>query len=367
MNQQDQFEKENSLIFLYKLITEFGKINRDIKHHLGRELEVPRFVLTRGKTILGTWSKDSKKLCISEELVRNYEWGAVVHVLKHEVAHMIVSEIFNMNDGRSHGEAFSKACRIIGCSNRRCCSTEFLEGFAGVGNEQPIVAKIRKLMAKGQCEGASESEAETFMKKAQQMMDTYNLSNEDIIGMTKIFVKRPVGGLHERFPTWLWDLGHLVCKNYGVQNIRTYTYDRSSKQYCFLELFGEPHNVDIAEYVFHVVMAQGESLYEKYKKSERNSEHRLSKASFMKGLISGYSSTLKIAKNDIVHTNAESALISANDFMLKEKHRQAYPKMTTVKTAGPCGDGYWAGKRAGEGIVVRSGLKGSQSVKAIGN
>jgi predicted SprT family Zn-dependent metalloprotease len=370
MTREEKLESENSLIFLYQLISEFRKINNSIDRHLDKRLEMPRFVLKRGFSVLGMWSPKTRKLAISEELVRNYEWGAVVHVLKHEMAHMVVSEIFKLDDCRGHGEAFSKACKVVGCDNRRCCTKEFLAGFKGIGNESSVVTKIRKLMAKGQCEGATEAEAETFMKKAQSMMSIHNLTSVEVMGTEKVFVRRPVGGMHKRFPMWLFRLGDLVCSNYQVEQIRTYAYDRNGTFYRYLELFGEPHNIAVAEYVFHVVMSQGESLYEKHKKDPNRPKQwrKLTKASFMGGLIDGYCSTLSCSRADnvLAQTDEDTALILANDAILKERYSRQYPNVRQTSSSGPKGSGWGAGNKAGKGLNVRSGLNGSGGVRQIG-
>jgi predicted SprT family Zn-dependent metalloprotease len=369
MTSEEKFEQENSHIFLYQLMKEFNDANREIYYRLEKRLELPRFIMHRGHSRWGYWQPKTRKLSLSEDLVRNYEWGAVVHVLKHEMAHMIVSEIFKMDDCRSHGEAFSKACKVLGVDDRRCCSSSYLSGFKGIGNEDGVVGTIRKLMAKGQCTGASEAEAEAFMSKAQTLMSKHNISNMQVMGTEKVFVKRPVGGKHKRFPTWLWALGDLVSTNYNVQNIRTYCRNaRTGERYMYLELFGEPHNVDVAEYVFHVVMSQGESLYQKHKKdpNRRKGWGKLTKPAFMQGLIRGYKATLNEHRADEVVTDEETALLLADDAILNEKYRQAYPRMTNTKIAGPQGSGGAAGERAGSGINVRQGVKGGKGTLRIG-
>jgi predicted SprT family Zn-dependent metalloprotease len=369
MTSEEKFEQENAHIFLYKLMKEFNDINITVRDRLHKRLELPRFVLHRGHSRWGYWQPKTRKLSLSEDLVRNFEWGAVVHVLKHEVAHMIVSEVFNMDDCRAHGEAFSKACRVIGVDDRRCCSTGYLDGFKGINNESSVVTRIRKLMAKGQCDGASEAEAEAFMSKAQSLMQQHNVSNTQVMGTEKVFIKRPVGGKHKRFPSWLWRLGDLVSTNYNVQNIRSYCYNsRTGERYMYLELFGEPHNVDVAEYVFHVVMSQGEAMYNRYKKDPNRQRgfRKLTKPAYMAGLIRGYASTLDDHRDDEDISDEDEALLLANDAILKERYRRAYPRMTTTHRAGPRGDGGLAGERAGSGINVRAGVGSGKGTLRIG-
>jgi hypothetical protein len=360
MKTQKQVDTENFHIFLYRLMGEFNKVNNEINYHLRKRLPFPRFAVTRKKW--GEWDPDQNKLSLCEDLFRNFEWGAVIHVLKHEMAHMIVSELWDI-EGRPHGEAFKKACDVVGCDNRRCCSVDFLNGFNGKDHEDPIVSKIRKLMAKGQCESASEHEAEVFMAKAQKLMENHNITNTAVMGTDKLFVRRPVGGKHKRWPTWLWALGDLVCRNYNVDCIRySYFNHRDLNNYTTLELFGESHNVDVAEYVFHVVQRQAERLYEKHKKdpNRRRGYRKLSKASFMRGLMNGYSERLEEEKAENTFTEEQTAILLSNDRMLKEKFRKEYPNCRHSRVAGPRGDGIEAGAEASKNIRVDKGLNSSK-------
>jgi predicted SprT family Zn-dependent metalloprotease len=369
MEREKEIEQENAHLFLYQLMAEFEKANKEIFRHLNQKLVLPRFVAHSGSSYWGCWKPKMRKMSFSIDLMRNYEWGAVKHVLLHEMAHMIVGEIFHMEDGRSHGEAFAKACKVLGVDNRRCCSKDYLMGFKGKDGINPELTKIRKLMAKGSCSSATEAESHAFTVKAKSLMRKYNLSNRDVMGTDKLFIKRPVGGKYKRFPQWLHSLGHLVCDNYSVQYIQTYQRDpRSYEMYYFIELFGEPHNLEVAEYVFHVVQSQGEAAYLKHKNdpNRKRSYRKLSKPAFMKGVVKGYSSTLAKPEEDEVEDFEESALLSTDDQILKEKHRQAYDRMRTTRTAGYTGAGGYEGRAAGKGISVSTGVNGGSGSLRIG-
>jgi hypothetical protein len=364
----EDLKRENEDLLLYQLLSEFHQANKKIVHHLDRELMVPNFALICGSHPWGAWNSDKRCLKISVDLLHHFEWEAVVHVLRHEMAHMIVREIWH-EEGKAHGEAFKKACKVLDIDSRSCASPDFLSGFKGVGNESSVVNKIRKLMLKGQCGAATEAEAEAFIKKAQQLMSAHNLSNFDVLGADKVFVRRPVGGKHKRFPTWLWTLADLVSEHYGVQNIRAYTRDYDGVVYSYLELFGEPSCVDVAEYVFHVVMVRAEALYENHKRDgnrKRDRKRKLSKPAFMKGLVAGYRSTLDESKHEMEksYTDKQRSLVLANDKLLQEKYNEAYPQMKMVTHASK-GAGFKEGQEAGEGLVVAPSI-GADSFCLIG-
>jgi len=367
MDREKQIEQENAHLFLYQLIAEFEQANSQVRIHLGQKLQLPRFIAHQGKSYWGMWSPESRKLSFNIDLMRNYEWGAVRHVLLHEMAHMIVDEIFNMSEGRSHGEAFAKACKVLGVDNRRCCSKDFLISFRGKAGVNPELEKIRKLMAKGSCSSSTEAESHAFALKAKSLMKKYNLTNRDVMGMDKAFVKRPIGGKYRRFPHWLFALGNLICKHYSVEYIQTYVRDpRTYDMYYYIEIFGEPHNVDIAEYVFHVVQTKGEAMYLNHKNDPNRNRNRrkLSKPAYMEGVVDGYASTLEVPENNVSHL--EEALLLADDQILKEKMRQAYPRMRNSHSTFRTGSGGSEGMAAGRGISVSTGVGGSSSRARIG-
>src|SRR5258708_25540671 len=56
-------------------------------------LRAPTLELAGGRTTLGRWVPETRTLEISRSLVLEHPWGAVVEVLKHEMAHQYVHEI----------------------------------------------------------------------------------------------------------------------------------------------------------------------------------------------------------------------------------------------------------------------------------
>ena len=98
-----------------RLIDEFFIINRKIRLHTGKSLESPNFDITRDpKCLWGSWNDSERLLTISRRLLNHYPWEAVIETLKHEMAHMIVDEIFELKGAPSHGPDFARACEILG-------------------------------------------------------------------------------------------------------------------------------------------------------------------------------------------------------------------------------------------------------------
>jgi len=311
-------------------------------------------------------------MTFSSKLFRNFELGAFEYVLRHEIAHQIVSEIFDMDaHGISHGEAWERACKLVNIIPKRCSSSTFLSQFKG-SSKSDMVEKVSKLLIHGNDSGCTEHEAEAFMSKAKELMLRHDIVMGESDQTDRVFVKRPFGLNYKRFPAWMWTLGRLLESNYNVKNIRTYFY-KDDVKYLRLELFGEPSNLDIAEYVGHALMAQAEVLYDKFRKEralevktirERDGKNayigtKISKAAFMDGLLNGYSSTLRQSKKETLEkiTAEDGQVIPMYDSnLLKELHGKAYSNMTFTSTAGSCGAGRGAGMKAGKGMKLAKGV-----------
>jgi hypothetical protein len=83
-------------IWTNKLMAEFDRINDIVEINCKKRLKYPVFAITpdMGRW-WGMWHPDTRMLRLNEKLFRNFEWGAVQRVLRHEMGHMVVSEIFN--------------------------------------------------------------------------------------------------------------------------------------------------------------------------------------------------------------------------------------------------------------------------------
>ena len=376
------YEEDINLIWTMKLSSSFSKIQRKISIDTGKWLKAPNFSISHSVMKWGSWHPKTRIMTFSENLLRHYEWGAVEHVMKHEVAHQIVSEIFDMDCyGVAHGDAWKRACVMVDIEAKRCNSADFLSKFKGT-DVHPSVDKIRKLMAAAASDsGSTEAEAETALKKAQEIMIRYNISMMDVAGEEKVFVVRPFGPNFKSFPAWLWGLGDFLGNQYQVKNIRTWGPNGTKR----LELFGEPDRLDIAEYIGHAILNQGKLLFLQHKKEhnarmktdenyyrlntfekwdEKNGgykrvAHRLSERAFMEGLISGYSQKLAMNR-DTIKSKIESedgAIVPTYDHkLLQEMYGKSYPNLLNHKSAFSRGQGREAGREAGHNLRISKGV-----------
>jgi predicted SprT family Zn-dependent metalloprotease len=393
----EHFENDCDKVWLYRLRSSFYKIQGEVSRNSGKHLNEPIFDINPNiKHKWASWSPDERHMVFSATLLRNFEWAAVEHVMRHEVAHMIVSEIFGIDcHGVSHGSAFERACKIVNIEPSRCESATFLSSFKGT-ESAPMVEKVRKIIIKANDDAATEEEAELFMRKARELMLRHDIEMQDVVGSEKVWVRRPFGPLFNRWPAYMWRLGDLLSEHYHIKHIRTYGPNGTKR----LEIFGEPDKLDIAEYVGHALLNQAELLYDKYKKEVaaeraegiRNGSYtpapngwgkrKISKRAFMEGLIDGYSEKLRrdladakrrvgeeVAQEEkgMAYEPGDCAMVPTYDRrLMEEMYGKEYPNLVTHTCSGAYGMGRGSGRAAGSKLTLARGVnRGSNSGRLL--
>lgn len=368
-----------------KLFTSYDRINDEIFNHCKTYLTRPIFDINpMVNWKWGSWNPSDRILTLSLKLFRNFEWGAVEHVLRHEVAHQIVSEIFNMDCyGVAHGAAWERACAIVNIPAIRCDSAEFLSSFKS-SLDDSMTNKVKKLLVHANDQAVTEEEASIFMSKAKELMIRYDIDMKDIDINKRLFVSRPFGLNYKRWPSYLWSLGRMLSNHYNVECIRTYVYIHNVGMTHHLELFGEPSNLDIAEYVGYALLTQAERLYEEAKKEHQEIQRkqkiedkkngyytytrRFSKPAFMEGLINGYNSRLyqdkkeamKRVEKEYEEENGVKGIVPTYDSrLLHEMYGKAYPNKRNINIQSSRGEGRSAGNKAGQNLRLAKGVSRS--------
>jgi len=392
-NEYNEFFKDDiEQVWAKKLVAEFDTQNRlHVWRHLHSDLLEPTFAFTASTKNLGKWEYSIRTLSLSYELLRNYEWDAVVKVLKHEMAHMIVTDLWKdiSDKGMVHGHLFKKACKVMDVDSSRNQNVSELSSYE-LPKKDKMVSKIHKLFCLG--ESNHEAEAEAAIAKAHELMTRYNISMTDLPADKRLFVFRPVGGIYTKVPEYVKDIAGMVAIYYFVKHIyMMHDYNRSNYSRTsikrYIEFYGEPHNVDIAEYVFHFLILEGERQWKKFQKSDKYKKRfdyseddwdyneygrrkgKYSKVAFLEGFCSGFKSTLmathKKVKKEIDPTNKLPILV--NDPLLDEKYQKHYnPKNWNCGNGGSNGGGWGEGHSVGEGVRIRQGVtRGNSSVKML--
>src|SRR5580693_3386305 len=115
-------------------------------------LLAPTLELVALRATLGRWIPATRTMEISLPLVIEQPWGAVVEVLKHEMAHQYVHEVLRETSETPHGPAFRDVCARLGVDPRAAgmpspdsvASSDPAHADAG---EDKTVVRISRLLA----------------------------------------------------------------------------------------------------------------------------------------------------------------------------------------------------------------------------
>src|SRR4051812_37497962 len=126
----------------------------------------------------GLWDPQSRTLSLSTTLIETYDWEIVLEILKHEMAHQIVSEVFFSDD--AHGSDFQRACAKLGMADwaRRAeselaCPIHHWKEIASEESNERLLRRAEKLLALAT--SSNEHEAALAMQRVQEMYSKYNL------------------------------------------------------------------------------------------------------------------------------------------------------------------------------------------------
>jgi hypothetical protein len=335
-----------------------NKIFSAYKVYVSREpslslLKNPVFEIFDSERYLGQYTGgEVPKIRISKKILNDFGAGAIKHVMGHEIAHLISDKIFNMNDLKSHGESFKKACNMLGVKPSATITEDELDEFDIFENKKKnVILKIKKLIALS--ESSVESEANLALSKARELMLKYNIESISE-NKEEDYIIRPVGKTYKKIPTYIKEISNLVSEFYFVNVIITYRKNGRG-----FEFFGTKENLDIAEHIFCCLAYQCDMLWKKYLK-EKNNSGKYSKVSYLEGVVLGYKSKLKNNEEEI---KDKYSLIWYGDQLLQEMYRRQYPSARNVSyySCGRNGSGYDAGINDGKNLRISKGIGSENS------
>lgn len=329
----------------------------ELRDHLGTisKLRLPNFCISHTLTkTLGTWDRDKRMITISECLLLQGTWDDVVAVLKHEMAHQIVTEHFGVRNEDPHGKTFKKACNLLQIPSSACYTLSDLTHSP----QSNLLRKIEKLLALGQ--SSNLHEAESALSKAHELSLKYNVELHNKKKKSN-YALRLVGPMVKRTPPYLWRILGILEEFYFVKYIqrprRVHGSSNGHPQKVF-ELYGNVENLDMAEYVFYFLLNHGELEWRLYRKAHRLSNNKM-KVSFLKGMYSGFQVKLQNRHRELTE---QTALIWTGDCELDRFYRQRNPYIRKCKnTTRIDRKSHEAGHQVGEKLEIKPGLEEKQS------
>jgi hypothetical protein len=371
-----QFLNEINRIWFPKLIQIFRNANREIDNALGEELFMPNFNIMEMDRTWGLWDSVNDELSINQKLLRYYPWEAVEHVMRHEMAHMIVSDIWRADDVSPHGETFKRACNILNIPGDRCDSSTYLMAYGQT--DEKVVRKVKKLMALSTSSNVNESTS--AMAKAHALMRKHNVKDIYEDDERDIFISRPIGIIGKTVPQYVRSICAILEEFYFVKHIATYHREKSKRgfgyeKFRYVEIFGKPENLDLAEYVFHFLYNQGMSHWEEFKKEAKelgdDIKGTYSKQAYLEDFYLGYGRKLgnEKDKGEVEETETEAEamneVLSLAEDKLDDRYKKNYPNLVYRSTRGTTksgGDGYSSGNK----LKFRPGVGRGNRGRSIG-
>ncbi|MDE3270165.1 MAG: DUF2786 domain-containing protein [Pseudomonadota bacterium] len=334
-----------------QLLAEF----KQICYQFGIALIPPVIRIAPLRSAWGQWSPQPRMITIAQTLITDHPWHAVIEVLKHEMAHQMVSELHGSDE--QHGNLFRSCARQLGMSawamranfeiNTKIYSSELA---SLTSSDTPALRKVRKLLALATSN--EEHESSLALQKARELTLKHNLKSvgkdDDECVMHVINTKR------QRIRSEQLAICGLLTSHFPVYVILGNTYDaRAGVAQRTIELYGKPTDLKTAEYVYHYLLNQMR-LHWQAVKNRPDYRHNKCQRSYYRGLIAGFDAKLTANKT----RPQEHAVIVHLQAQAKCYADQRCPK--TQKTNSKAGyrsrQGYADGFTAGEQLELRKGV-----------
>lgn len=373
---KDNFEfKQESCRFRAAWLRQIEKAYQTLLWRKGIRLKAPvAFGLMKGQTVWGLWLEKDRRLLLSEELLLEYPWSAVLGILGHETAHQLVSDlvISEAKVGQlPHGSVFRRMGEFLGLDPfylgsvvnlKDSCPWPVREAAPFSNPGRRILEKVRKILALAG--SPVEAEAQAAMNAAARLMARYNLErleDPELQTGSAAYEYRQLNLNLRRIDQRLAWIVHILGHHYFVRAIFVPTYTpRTDTEGQDLELLGWPENVCLAEYVFHFLMERTESLWQDYRRTHRGGGLP-ARNSFFSGFLCSFDQKLSAAAGVKADLDGFSALVLARDQGLNVYFRRCHPHVTNIRSAGGrrfCLESSLAGAVAGRGLTLNMPVEG---------
>jgi hypothetical protein len=316
-----------------------------------RSLKRPVFALSDASGRFGRWIPEQRTIEISRRLLAEHGWGAVVEVLKHEIAHQYVDEVLCARDEAAHGPAFREVCRQRGFDARAAGAPD---APAAVGEER-VLDRVAKLLALA--ESPNVHEAQAAMNAAQRLMLKYNLQ-AIASGRAGSHGFRHIGRATGRVSESERILAAILGDHFFVEVIWVPVWrPLEGRRGSVLEVCGTPENLEMAEYVHSFLTHTAERLWREYKR-ERRIASNAKRRTFVAGVMTGFRLKLEQQRN----SDTKQGLVWLGDRALHDYFRARHPRVRWTRYgATRRSDAYAHGQEAGKRIVLHRGVSTGSS------
>lgn len=329
-------------------------------HHRIR-LFTPVIVIRPLISRLGSYDHNLRTITIAEELVQKHSWQIVLEVLKHEMAHQIVAEIYQSDD--LHGALFLQACERLGMEEWAKRASMTLPGPADAsatdGDSENITRRIQKLLALA--DSPNQHEALLAMQKVHELIERYNVA--------EISAERPsnfgtllIEPKRKRIEAYQAKIASILSAHYFVQIVYSSLYDAKDLcEYKVIEILGTSKNVQFAEYVYWFLHNNLRIFWNDYRANHALKGPR-SRNSFYLGVLNGFEDKLcamREARADAVAKPRENAPLVVAERKLEGFVAYKHPRLYSMSSRRSFFDDktYRDGKKQGQQLNLHQGIQ----------
>ena len=348
----------------------------DICYQYRVRLIPPILTINSNTKQLGCWAAADRTLSLSHFLIAKHPWSLTLQVLKHEMAHQIVSEIYGQDD-TGHGPLFKKACTCLGLdapfTRASADLTEGLEALpsttATTEQGRLIIEKVRKLLALGGSD--NEHEAALAVQRAGELLARYRL-DFDALAVDQGLIHRTINTGQQTLPIHRKSICTLLETCFGVRVICASLYEPHAEvSFKTIELLGREEQVAIAEHCYHFLENRLQTLWEKNRHGFSGNS-RIAKKSYYLGLLAGFREVLEQSHIPSTAQNGSQPPPTALPMLREEQQLDdfvaiRFPRLRRMRRQGSTmyRDAYQEAVTAGREITLHRPMDGGQEIRLL--
>jgi len=360
-------ENQNDNIYKTVLLTrQLAAEYEDICWRYKLDLVPAGIEISEMKTYQGYWDAENRTIKISRQLIEKYTWDVTVNILKHEIAHQIVTEVFKIHDG--HGKLYEKACDRIGVPYEfRSAAGDIPKVWKEIDQKKDpknikLLEKVEKLLSLAQSK--NENEATLAMQKANEIIRKYNLTRDSECNPSE-YTYVIINHKKKRIERYQKNICSVLSEFFFVNHVYSYLYDGVKlTTYKTIELIGTRENVMIAEHVYYFLVNELEFLWKDYKVITSSTQKN--KNSYFLGVLKGFKEKLSQQERETRQepgNNGESHETTSLQVLLKDAGlakfmKQRFPRLHTMgrQTMRINTEAYSDGKKKGRKLTLHKAV-----------
>ena len=332
------------------LLRELGRCWRELNHGFFKgALRPPLMRLIDSQQLLGRWDRSLRTIELSRRFVLDANWGSVIEVVKHEMAHQYVHEVLGAVEETAHGPAFRQLCERIGVD--RSASGLPSSSDADNGERQRVLRRVADLLALAK--SPNRHEAENAAAVAQRLMLKHNIALSQEPGRLD-YGFRHLGEPKGRIQESEHILAAIIAEHFFVEAIWVPGYRvLDGKRGSLLEICGSRENLEMAGYAHAFLGGTAERLWRAHKR-EHGIEGNRDRRGYLAGVMEGFNERLVAEKR----LNRDRGLVWVGDADLRRYHKKRHPHVRSVRLRGHGhSDARAHGRAAGREIVLHRGIQ----------